>query len=683
MKWRLIISIIVTAVLQLPGISVFSQDIPVQLQQQLENLTNANEEETEDDSYWQQLERFSKHPLNLNLANAEDLKELGVLNELQIENFLRYRGLFGKLVDVHELQAVPSWYPAMIKRLMPFITVSTVFTASESLAKRFRRGSHSFLLRIAQVLQTAKGFDHSDAGTGYQGSPQKIFARYRYAYKNLLQFGWLGDKDAGEPFFKKAQRYGFDFNSFHLFARKIGIVEALALGDFTINMGQGLIHWQSLAFKKSGETMAVKRQSAVLRPYNSAGEFNFHRGLGITVRKKNIEFTGFVSFRKLSANLATDTLQQHTVVSSIQTSGYHRTVAEMADKNILGQFAAGASTRYKVSGGQLGINAVYYKFSIPVEKRDEPYNLYAFKGNSWYNYSIDYSYTYRNIHLFGEAASDKNLHTAFINGCLISVDPRMDLSLVYRRLAKEYQAVNANAFTENASPSNENGLYAGLTIRPAAGWKLDAFADIYQFPWLKYLVDAPSDGKDFFIQLTYTPDKKLEMQTRVTRSYRLSDMPENTTVMNHLSAMQRSGWQVQMNYTMSTAFTFRSRLQLLWLQGNTRESGFSIYADGIYKPPMKPFSFSVRLQYFETGGYNSRLYTYENDVLYSNAIPALFGAGYRYYFIIQGKPVKGISLGLRYAGTAYSSQPVIGTGLDQITGSVKTEIKIQVLYTRL
>lgn len=683
MKRQLVISIILSAVLQFFGKPVFAQDIPVQLQQQLENLTHANEEETEDDTYWQQLERFSKHPLNLNLADAEDLKELGVLNELQIENFLRYRSLFGKLIDVHELQAVPSWQAATIRRLMPFITVAAVFTANESLAKRFRHGSHSFLLRIAQVLETAKGFNRSDTGTGYQGSPQKIFARYRYTYKNLLQFGWLGDKDAGESFFKKAQRYGFDFNSFHLFARKIGVVEALALGDFTVNMGQGLIHWQSLAFKKSGETMAIKRQSAVLRPYNSTGEFNFHRGLGITVRKKSIEVTGFVSFRKLSANLATDTTQQNMIVSSIQTSGYHRTLAEMADKNILSQFAAGASIRYKKSGWQFGINAVYYKFSIPVVKRDEPYNLYAIKGSNWYNYSIDYSYTYRNIHLFGEAAGDKKFKTAFINGCLISVDPRMDISFIYRRLAKEYQALNANAFSENASPSNENGLYAGLCIRPVTGWKLDAYADVYQFPWLKYLVDAPSYGKDFFVQLTYTPDKKLEMQTRITRSSRLVDSPGNTTVMNYLSAMQRSGWQIQMNYAMSTAFTFRTRLQLLWLQGNSGENGFSFFMDGIYKPPMKPFSFSVRLQYFETSGYNSRLYAYENDVLYSNAIPALFGIGYRYYFIIQGKPVKGVSLGLRYAGTVYSSQSVIGTGLDQIGGTSKTEIKIQLLYTLL
>ncbi|MBL0144814.1 MAG: hypothetical protein IPP48_02690 [Chitinophagaceae bacterium] len=60
----------------------------------------------------------------------------------------------------------------------------------------------------------------------------------------------LGEKDAGEQFFKGNQKQGFDFYSTHLFARNIGIVKALALGDFTVNMGQGLTQWQSLAFKK-------------------------------------------------------------------------------------------------------------------------------------------------------------------------------------------------------------------------------------------------------------------------------------------------------------------------------------------------------------------------------------------------------------------------------------------------
>jgi hypothetical protein len=140
-------------------------------------------------------------------------------------------------------------------------------------------------------------------GTKYLGSPPKLFFRYRYQDKNLLQYGIVGDKDAGEQFFKGAQKYGFDFYSFHFFARKMGAVQALALGDFTVNMGQGLIQWQSLAFRKSVDILAIKRQSPVLRPYNSAGEFSFHRGAGVTLQKGKFEGTAFISYRNSAPTL--------------------------------------------------------------------------------------------------------------------------------------------------------------------------------------------------------------------------------------------------------------------------------------------------------------------------------------------------------------------------------------------
>ena len=282
------------------------QDIPPSTEQQLENLTDADQAETEDDSYLQQLEQFRRNPLNLNTAEINELRELRILTDLQIANFISYRRLFGKFISIYELQAIPTWDVFTLRKLLAFITIASPVSLKDDLAMRFKGGNHSLLFRFAQVLEKQKGFDKSSTGTKYLGNPQRLFLRYRYVYKNLLQFGFAGDKDSGEQFFNGTQNKGFDFYTFHLFARKIGIIQALALGDFTVNMGQGLIQWQSLAFKKSVDVMGVKRQSAILRPYNSAGEFNFNRGIGITIKKENIEATAFASIRQLSANFVTD-----------------------------------------------------------------------------------------------------------------------------------------------------------------------------------------------------------------------------------------------------------------------------------------------------------------------------------------------------------------------------------------
>lgn len=658
----------------------YCQEIPPAAEQQLENQTDVDQGETEDDAWLQDMEQFRKNPLNINIAETEELKQLRILTDLQIASLISYRNLFGKFISIYELQAVPAWDVATIKKILPFIIAASPLSLKDEAGKRFRDGEHSFLLRISQVLERSRGFDKSASGTKYLGSPQRVFFRHRYNYKNLLQFGFAGDKDAGEQFFKGKQNKGFDFYSFHLFARKIGVIQSLALGDFTVNMGQGLIHWQSLAFKKSVDVMGVKRQSAVLRPYSSAGEFYFHRGAGITIKKGKMEATAFGSVRKLSANFVADTVNNEDFISSFLTSGYHRTESELADRNKLTQSTFGGNIAFKNSRWHIGVNGVYYRFSSPVQKRDEPYNLYAVSGDSWYNFSIDYSYTYKNLHFFGEAAADKNFDKAVINGLLLSVDPKVDISVVQRTIASGYQAINGNAFTENTYPTNETGFYIGAAIRPATGWRIDAYADVFKFPWLKYLVDAPSSGKDFLTQVTYTPNKQTEIYSRFRYESKQANQSGNSTVTNFLVFLPRQNWRTQVSFKPNQFLTVRSRAEMLWYdkKGNNSERGFLGFVDVGYKPMLKPFSGILRLQYFETDGYNSRLYAYENDVLYSYSIPAFFDKGFRYYLNLNYDLTRKLTLWLRWAQTIFRDKKSIGSGLDEIEGNSRSELRLQV-----
>lgn len=663
-------------------LAIHAQDIPPVTEQQLENLTDADQAETEDDSYLQQLEHFRKSPVNLNTADAAELKELRMITDLQIANLVTYRKLFGHLVSIYELQAVPSWDIITIRKLLPFVTIAISFSARDNIRRRLTEGDHSLLLRMSQVLERSAGFDKTTAGARYLGSPQRVFFRYRYSYKNLLQFGLAGDKDAGEQFLKGVQSKGFDFYSFHFFIRNAGIIRSLAIGDFTVNMGQGLVQWQSLAFKKSAEVMGIKRQSPVLRPYNSAGEFNFHRGAGITISKGKFESTVFASVRKVSANLAADTLSQEEYITSFLTSGYNRTASEVADRNRLRQTTFGGNIRYTAGPFHMGLNGIYYRFSLPVQKRDEPYNLYAINGDKWYNLSTDYSYTYKNLHFFGEAAIDKDHHKAFINGVLVSVDPRADVSLLHRSISKKYQAINVNAFTESTYPSNESGLYAGIAIRPANEWRFDMYGDIYKFPWLKYLVDAPSCGKDFLVQLTYTPSKQVEIYTRYRNENKQGNQADNSTVMNYLVQLPRQNWRTQISYRIHPAVTIRNRCEMIWYdhKGENKQTGFLTFFDYVHRPLLKPYSAVLRLQYFETDGYNSRLYAYENDVLYSYSIPVFYDKGYRYYLTVNYDWNQKISFWLRWAQTIYRGKNIIGSGLDEINSNKRSEIKVQIRF---
>ncbi len=649
-------------------------------EQQLENITeNNSDNETEDDSYLQQMQQFIKHPLNINTAGEDELKELKVLSPLQIQNLLSYRSLFGKFIDMYELQAVPGFTVDVIQKIKPFITVSTQQKLTDNIKARLQNGEHSLLARVTQTLEKSKGYLLDSATNFYPGSAKKILLRYKYQFKNLLQYGLLAEKDAGEQFFKGSQKQGFDFYSAHFFLRNSGSIKSLAVGDFTVNLGQGLTQWQSLAFKKSADVVNIKREADVLRPYNSAGEIYFHRGAGITIQKNKWQATIFTSYKNIDANFITDTIAvTEDYVSSFQTSGYHRTKSENADKGIQTQLAFGGNINYKFKSLRLGINAIQYKFKLPLQKDTDPYNLYASNGNSFSNYSADYSYSYKNLHFFGEAAVNNKMYKAFVNGLLISTSSAVDMSFLYRNISSGYQSLYGNAFTESTTPSNEKGFYTGISIHPGGVWQLNAYADFFKFPWLRSRTDAPASGADYLLQLTYKPNKLLEIYTRFRAESKSSNVNTGNSTLSPVIAQPRKNWRTQLSFKPQQEVTIRSRAEMVWFNNSTStEQGFLAYTDVFYKPLLKNWAVNARLQFFETESYNSRLYAYEADVLYSYSIPVFYDKGVRYYLNGSIDINKKLTLWVRWSQTLYNGKNSVGSGLDEITGNRKTEFKLQ------
>ena len=663
--------------------AVAQTDNPVRstLEEGLEQITEKEDAVPENDQYWQDMDERHRHRLNLNHASTEDLESLVFLNSLQVSAFLAYRTLLGSLLNIYELQSIPGWDLATIYRILPFVTVENLPDPTESMPYRWKRGRHSFLLRVSQVPEKSKGYEQApDSGSShYLGSPQHIFFRYNYNYRNLLQYGMAGDKDAGEQFFRGAQRFGFDFYTFHFFLRQKGIIKSFALGDFTVNLGQGMIQWQGLAFTKSSDALAIKRQAASLRPYNSPGEYNYHRGAAVVIGKGNWETLIFLSYKHISTNLDPDTVSREDVASSIESSGYHRTIHEISDRNNATQFAAGGNVSYTRDRFHFGINAVTYQFSRDLQKQDLPYNLYSIHGKRWSDYSINYHYTFQNLHVFGEAAIGKNRGKGFIQGAIISLGRFVDMSMLCRFIDPSFQSLYSNAFTENTSPTNEYGIYAGLSVHPTPAWQVDAYYDGYRFPWLRYRADAPGYGRDFFLQLIYRPTKNWQLNTRFRNEAKTSNDSLSASV-HPQSMFPRQSWRTEFTTVIAPGWKWRNRFELLWYDQKRSDAGqgFLGLMDLSYQPRASAFDANIRLQYFETSGYTCRLYAFGEDVLYSYSIPAFYNNGFSYYvnlhfrvnrLIHRNKSTKtALDAWFRWERTSYRNTSSIGTGLDEIHG---------------
>src|SRR5690606_33358426 len=102
--------------------------------------------------------------------------------------------------------------------------------------------------------------------------------------------------------------------------------------------------------------------------------------------------------------------------------------------------------------------------------------------------------------------------------------------------------------------------------------------------------------------------------------------------------------------------------------------------DVLFSSLKSRFSANTRFAIFDTQGFNSRIYAYENDVLVSFSAPRFQNRGIRCYLNGKLKVGKNTDLWLRYAVTRYINVNEIGSGLDKIEGNKKSEVRAQLRF---
>jgi len=655
------------------------------VENQLEALTENTLEEPEDDAPLQNLHQLQKHPLNINTADEEQLLQLPFLSPTLAKNLLVYRTVMGKLIHINELQAVPGWDPSLIKSLLPYVTIAENDFNFVHFSDRFRNLHSQILLRIGQSLGNAA--QYADSGsTAFLGTAQHVLLRLQFQANNLLQFGWLAEKDAGEKWFMHG---GFDFNSFHLFIRNVGLIKKFALGDFQVNMGQGLIQWQGIARKKSANVLAVNQQNELITTYRSAGEVKFHRGAAIMLARKHFEWMAYGSLRKLTANIETDSFQ-HTYVTSISTSGYHRTLSEINDRNNLQQISIGSSLAYSTSGGRISINWASFQFSHAIQKRDEPYNLFSIRGRQLSNASVDYAYTISNVHWFGEFAMDKEYHPAYLTGMLLTLDRNLDCSFLFRSISRKYTSMYTNAFTENSVPNNETGIYSSFSLRLSPAIRLDAYADVYRFPWLKYLISASSAGSDFLFHFNWQPNRRTQLSARWKKELKANDDGSSGVALQSVLLAKRNNFRTQLNWDVNKKLSVSERIETTsFIFANTSSDGFLLLNECRFHPPFKAFDCGARILFFQTDSYDARMYVFERDVQYGFSIPAYSGKGFHYainfhydfnHILIQQFHIKKkIGVWVNWSQTIFAGNISTSKGNEQNSGKNNSTLRLQII----
>ena len=372
---------------------------------QIERMVDETDDEVD---YTQLIETYWDICENkINVNNPEELSqliELHLVNVFIVENIILYRKNFGDIMSFDELKFVEGIDEMTFNIMQPLIC----FTKPKENEKfRFRdaltHGKHQAQFQTEQCFIKKAGYqDVSDSilyenpNKKYLGSPQKLYLRYNFGYRDKVEAGFALEKDAGEYLFTpkindsikrmigdKAYKT-IDFASFHFVIHDWKFVKTLALGDYQLAFGQGVTMGSGTAFAASGGSLM--RKSKAIRASKSANEAGYLRGAATTLSYKHWTLTMFYSNKKVDANLsATDTLDEENHVTALQQTGLHRTYGELIDRHAITQQLFGGNISYRGSRFQVGYTIHRTDLSSALIPDPRLYNTFYFKGKTLVN----------------------------------------------------------------------------------------------------------------------------------------------------------------------------------------------------------------------------------------------------------------------------------------------------------
>ncbi len=656
------------------------------IEERIESIIESTEEDIDETDLYDRLIELSQNPVNLNCKNFKILVELHLINEYQYFKLLDYANQL-QIQSIREITFLDGFSESDFEQLKIFITVA------ECKQEKFKlyRPKHEISSGFEMSFPKKAGYDEVEDETladspnkAYLGSPEKIYTRYKITSGKHLQAGFIAEKDPGEVLFKnnysdlsnelldknpKVPDYLSGFASLD----DLWFINKLIVGDYQLQFGQGLSLWSSLGFGKSSASTAIKKYARGVIPNTSANENQFFRGIASSVSYKKLEMNLFYSNKKRDANIVSE-----DEFSSLQNTGYHRTIGELSDKNSVSEKVYGANLNYTIKRIKIGITAYHQSFDKTYITDDQPYKKYYFSGKENYCFGSDFQAIFKNIDLFGEIAFSKNNAKAVLAGMTVYLNSLATFHFHYRNYSKAFQNFYTAAISENTNPRNEKGFYAGTEIELHAKWKLSAYTDFFRFPWLKMGVDAPSKGNEQLLQLEYKHSRSLLIYGRYKRQRKEQNQDEDNIWFNYLIPKTDENIRLHFSLQLSPKFEWQGRGEWHHYELNKSKSrGFLIFQEINFTTLNNKLKCSFRYTNFNTNDYDSRIYTYEKDVRYTFSVPSFYGQGNRCYFMITYQLKDGLTTCLKFAQTTYYDRDQISSGLELIDGNHKTEVKFQ------
>lgn len=650
-----------------------------------------------DEEGWQEtyeiLSNMAEAPENINEVTYEELRQIPLLTDLQAQAIIHYRSLYGDLHSMSELSMIAAIDVPRRKLLSALFYAEPVTKGKgnreKGIGNREKENTNILLPNTYyllpkthnKVLFTMSIPTYERAGykdSTYHGGNISNTLRYTFKKRNIT-IGFTAAQDAGEPFFAGTNKKGWDFYTGYV-RLKAPRKYDLVMGHYQMQMGMGLI--MNTDYRLSRSAMLIASPSAVttLRGHSSRQEGNYLQGAAATIaiplgkNQSYLTVTPFVSYRKIDATMALRTTadgDEYQTITTILTTGYHRTDSEIARRNTSAMLTAGGSVALVAQPFRLSANVVYQHLSDSIIPNTSLYyKRFSPKGQDFLLGSLSYSYLTPRWNISGETAlqhkanKEQGAALATLNNVRYKVNNNWNIIALQRFYSYRFESLLGRSFGDVSYCQNESGVYLGMTTTSIAHLALSAYADYAYHPQTRYGFRTSSQSVDGNLTATYTRGN-----TTATLRYRCRSQQEIGDTASVQHTLRSSLKHVMGRWTLTSQ-----------LQGTlipiTEDWGFVVSQAVGYRHRLMALWASAA--YFNTSSYNARLYLTDRNITYGSTTNMLFNHGIRLFLMAQTDICRNITAALCCNTLKYFNISQISSSHQLIDASSQTDIRLQV-----
>lgn len=556
-------------------------------------------------------------PVMLNSGTEEVISRLFFLTWYQQQSLTDYIRRMGSIVSVNEIAYLPGFDRELARLMEPFITLSEGSSKEDSSYSRTR-------------VAAGYIFSQSYVADDLPGPPWKAYLRGETGNKRV-RAGFTSEKDQGEPLLYNS--FMPDYLSGYISFNTGGYISNITAGDFRVRFGQGLTSWTGYQAGVSSLSPLQIKGKASISPYGSTNENNFFRGVGITAGKENHTILAYLSVNRIDASVEQDEHTGEEFIRSFYSAGLHNSETTLEKRDRVTSSSAGIS--YSVNGRRLrtGLSATASHFSLPVTGTGESYDLYDFSGTTNIAIAADHSLSLNKTILYGEAAWNPGGGFAIIQGAGFIPAPGSSLNIMYTNIMKGYNSFNGMAAGRETVNNFREMVTLSFSFEPAPYFTLATGLVRRRDNWFGQWGSPPLAITRYESELRYNPSD----MTAISVSLRTRELTKSTSVERGVRAVAESRYtNMRINLSLKPAvpLTLHTRAEFIW-SGRGDGRGYLLLQGVKYTLPTLPVTIIPRISVWSTTGYDTRIYAWEDDLLYSNTITPFYNSGYRSYILVS------------------------------------------------